>query len=385
MERCLNKCLRQMLVCAFVCLCVHLNVSAQIKLSVQYSDTVSVGDSFEVKYVVEGKNSFDSQPMDVNDESIHVICGPSASRQTTVTTVNGKVETHESVSFKYWLTCTKPGTFRVPALSIADLIGNEMYFPDDLTFFVRESESVQESQGEKAKLKKAKLAKDSFVDCVLVVDKNIISLGDSVRCSVYIFSDMDLMPNSVSNYSFWADNAIKHEIVADSDSTSLYTHMTVYKGREARSVLLQEFYLIPLQAGKLKIFGQADCTILYINEDEEDLVESFFNGGRYTSVDSTLRIKPVCMPVTPQKSSSGTEKVDMPSDGRGFCVVVDRSSSLYAKEDTLKMDYYKMENSFLEKFRKNWLYRYCPWMRCLAANRKFWYNGRDRKANHAHP
>ena len=31
------------------------------------------------------------------------------------------------------------------------------------------------------------------------------------------------------------------------------------------------------------------------------------------------------------------------------------------------------------------LYRYCPWMRCLAANRKFWYNGRDRKANHAHP
>ena len=279
MNKQLNN-LRQMLVCVFVGLCVHLNVNAQVKLSVQYSDTVSVGKPFEIKYVVEGGGTVSPLPIDVNNESVQAISGPSVSIHTTTSFVNGKMETRKSVSFSYWFACAKPGTYRIPTLSAIDSVSNnEMSFPDDLTFFVCKDKCTRESQSNIKKRKNKKTAKDSFANCVVVVDKNKISLGDSVRCRVYLYSDTDLISCYVYKSSFGADKAIKHDIVASSDSTHFQT--TVYNGREAGYMLLEEFYLIPSEEGKLKIAGQADFTFHYLYRGEEDLAEAFFNGGNY--------------------------------------------------------------------------------------------------------
>ena len=41
----------------------------------------------------------------------------------------------------------------------------------------------------------------------------------------------------------------------------------------------------------------------------------------------------------------------------------------------------KLQNS-LKIQTKNWLYRYCPWMRGMAASQISCYNGIDKKASH---
>lgn len=337
--------MKQFFIGIFASLCVSLSVCAQAKFSVHYTDTVNMAEAFEIKYLVEENTDFEltPRPVKVNSEAMKIMKGPICSTQTSTAMTNGKVKNHKSISFGYHFMCFKPGTYQVPVLSVVDSVGNEMLFPDDLTFYVRKGEKQSSSSKYKMPATNIKPRIGDLIESVAVVDKQKISLGDSVKCQIYLYTN-----KNVDSYvsSIEIDNAMKHNIPRD---CKIPFKDTIYKGHNVKYVLLDAFYIIPLQSGEIKIEGQYCFEYVYQNPNV-DPIYAFFSGGSYIKNDTIVKFKPLYVTVRPSKLQEEDFVYVEPKTTPNIAVVVDRSSSLYTREDTMQMNYYQMENVFLEKF-----------------------------------
>lgn len=340
----------------FIAICANLRVFAQTTLSVSYEDTVSVGEPFTIKYIVEDDKEFEVTPKPLNfkNDFMELLAGPYTSTNTSLKMYNGKLTTHKSISFTYTFLCSKAGMYHVPSLTATDSVGNEKSFTDDMSFYVSND----------AKYKKQKditvdidmedttinTAKSKILEMVAVVDKKKISLGDSVKCQIHLFTNLDVVSINTLN-DLEVDNVIRHEIPTDAQKTF---KETIYKGMPAKTVLWAEYYLIPLQTGKIKI-EDGSFKATYLEKDPNiDPLEAFFSGKIGNERDSVLTIKPVYIKVIPQKQYNEDEKMTIIANTRSSVgVVLDRSSSLFATEDTLRANYYKLENAFMKRFLPN--------------------------------
>lgn len=348
--------MKQFFICLFIAICANLRVFAQTTLSVSYEDTVSVGEPFTIKYIVEDDKEFEVTPKPLNfkNDFMELLAGPYTSTNTSLKMYNGKLTTHKSISFTYTFLCSKAGMYHVPSLTATDSVGNEKSFTDDMSFYVSND----------AKYKKQKditvdidmedttinTAKSKILEMVAVVDKKKISLGDSVKCQIHLFTNLDVVSINTLN-DLEVDNVIRHEIPTDAQKTF---KETIYKGMPAKTVLWAEYYLIPLQTGKIKI-EDGSFKATYLEKDPNiDPLEAFFSGKIGNERDSVLAIKPVYIKVIPQKQYNEDEKMTIIANTRSSVgVVLDRSSSLFATEDTLRANYYKLENAFMKRFLPN--------------------------------
>ena len=147
------------------------------------------------------------------------------------------------------------------------------------------------------------------------------------------------------------DNVIRHEIPTN---TQKIFKDTIYNGMPVKTLLLAEYYLIPLQAGKIKTEDGSFKATYSENTLNMDPIEAFFNSEIGKEKDSVLTIKPVYIKVIPQKQYNEDEKMLTIAETRSSIgVVLDRSSSLFATEDTLRANYYKLENAFMKRFLPN--------------------------------
>ena len=193
--------------------------------------------------------------------------------------------------------------------------------------------------------------KQKILEIVAVVDKNKISLGDSIKCQIHLFTNLDVVSfNTLKDLE--VDNAIRHEIPTDTQKTF---KETIYKEMPVKTVLWDEYYLIPLQAGTIKI-ENASFKAFYSEHDPNiDPIEAFFNAKSCRiERDSVLTIKPVYLKVTPKElynKNINTTAVAKTRSSVG--IVLDRSSSLFTTEDTLRANYYQLENAFMKRFLPN--------------------------------
>ena len=194
-------------------------------------------------------------------------------------------------------------------------------------------------------------AKSKILEIVAVVDKNKISSGDSIKCQIHLFTNLDVVSlNTLKDLE--VDNAIRHEIPTDTQKTF---KETIYKEMPVKTVLWDEYYLIPLQAGTIKI-ENASFKAFYSEHDPNiDPFEAFINGKSCRiERDSVLTIKPVYLKVTPKELYNKNINTTAVANTRSSVgIVLDRSSSLFATEDTLRANYYQLENAFMKRFLPN--------------------------------
>ena len=339
-------CMKSFFISLFIAVCANLSVFAQTKFSISYEDTVNVGEPVKIKYIVEDDKEFEitPKPLKIKNSFMELLAGPYTSTNTSFKMDNGKLIRHKSIILEYSFLCSKSGKHLVPSLTVTDSNRNEYSSLEGMSFYVIDDEKNQ-------KKKMVDTDKQKILEIVAVVDKNKISLGDSIKCQIHLFTNLDVVSlNTLKDLE--VDNAIRHEIPTDTQKTF---KETIYKEMPVKTVLLDEYYLIPLQAGTIKI-ENASFKALYSEHDPNiDPIEAFFNAKSCRiERDSVLTIKSVYFKVTPKELYNKNINTTAVANTRSSVgIVLDRSSSLFATEDTLRANYYQLENDFMKRFLPN--------------------------------
>lgn len=339
-------CMKSFFISLFIAVCANLSVFAQTKFSISYEDTVNVGEPVKIKYIVEDDKEFEitPKPLKIKNSFMELLAGPYTSTNTSFKMDNGKLIRHKSIILEYTFLCSKSGKHLVPSLTVTDSNGNEYSSLEGMSFYVIDDEKNQ-------KKKMVDTDKQKILEIVAVVDKNKISLGDSIKCQIHLFTNLDVVSlNTLKDLE--VDNAIRHEIPTDTQKTF---KETIYKEMPVKTVLLDEYYLIPLQAGTIKI-ENASFKALYSEHDPNiDPIEAFFNAKSCRiERDSVLTIKSVYFKVTPKELYNKNINTTAVANTRSSVgIVLDRSSSLFTTEDTLRANYYQLENDFMKRFLPN--------------------------------
>ena len=339
-------CMKSFFISLFIAVCANLSVFAQTKFSISYEDTVNVGEPVKIKYIVEDDKEFEitPKPLKIKNSFMELLAGPYTSTNTSFKMDNGKLIRHKSIILEYSFLCSKSGKHLVTSLTVTDSNGNEYSSLEGMSFYVIDDEKNQ-------KKKMVDTDKQKILEIVAVVDKNKISLGDSIKCQIHLFTNLDVVSlNTLKDLE--VDNAIRHEIPTDTQKTF---KETIYKEIPVKTVLLDEYYLIPLQAGTIKI-ENASFKALYSEHDPNiDPIEAFFNAKSCRiERDSVLTIKSVYFKVTPKELYNKNINTTAVANTRSSVgIVLDRSSSLFTTEDTLRANYYQLENDFMKRFLPN--------------------------------
>ena len=339
-------CMKSFFISLFIAVCANLSVFAQTKFSISYEDTVNVGEPVKIKYIVEDDKEFEitPKPLKIKNSFMELLAGPYTSTNTSFKMDNGKLIRHKSIILEYSFLCSKSGKHLVPSLTVTDSNGNEYSSLEGMSFYVIDDEKNQ-------KKKMVDTDKQKILEIVAVVDKNKISLGDSIKCQIHLFTNLDVVSlNTLKDLE--VDNAIRHEIPTDTQKTF---KETIYKEMPVKTVLLDEYYLIPLQAGTIKI-ENASFKAFYSEHDPNiDPIEAFFNAKSCRiERDSVLTIKSVYFKVTPKELYNKNINTTAVANTRSSVgIVLDRSSSLFTTEDTLRANYYQLENDFMKRFLPN--------------------------------
>ena len=339
-------CMKSFFISLFIAVCANLSVFAQTKFSISYEDTVNVGEPVKIKYIVEDDKEFEitPKPLKIKNSFMELLAGPYTSANTSFKMDNGKLIRHKSIILEYTFLCSKSGKHLVPSLTVTDSNGNEYSSLEGMSFYVIDDEKNQ-------KKKMVDTDKQKILEIVAVVDKNKISLGDSIKCQIHLFTNLDVVSlNTLKDLE--VDNAIRHEIPTDTQKTF---KETIYKEMPVKTVLWDEYYLIPLQAGTIKI-ENASFKAFYSEHDPNiDPIEAFFNAKSCRiERDSVLTIKSVYFKVTPKELYNKNINTTAVANTRSSVgIVLDRSSSLFTTEDTLRANYYQLENDFMKRFLPN--------------------------------
>ena len=339
-------CMKSFFINLFIAVCANLSVFAQTKFSISYEDTVNVGEPVKIKYIVEDDKEFEitPKPLKIKNSFMELLAGPYTSTNTSFKMDNGKLIRHKSIILEYTFLCSKSGKHLVPSLTVTDSNGNEYSSLEGMSFYVIDDEKNQ-------KKKMVDTDKQKILEIVAVVDKNKISLGDSIKCQIHLFTNLDVVSlNTLKDLE--VDNAIRHEIPTDTQKTF---KETIYKEMPVKTVLWDEYYLIPLQAGTIKI-ENASFKAFYSEHDPNiDPIEAFFNAKSCRiERDSVLTIKSVYFKVTPKELYNKNINTTAVANTRSSVgIVLDRSSSLFTTEDTLRANYYQLENDFMKRFLPN--------------------------------
>ena len=339
-------CMKSFFISLFIAVCANLSVFAQTKFSISYEDTVNVGEPVKIKYIVEDDKEFEitPKPLKIKNSFMELLAGPYTSANTSFKMDNGKLIRHKSIILEYSFLCSKSGKHLVPSLTVTDSNGNEYSSLEGMSFYVIDDEKNQ-------KKKMVDTDKQKILEIVAVVDKNKISLGDSIKCQIHLFTNLDVVSlNTLKDLE--VDNAIRHEIPTDTQKTF---KETIYKEMPVKTVLWDEYYLIPLQAGTIKI-ENASFKAFYSEHDPNiDPIEAFFNAKSCRiERDSVLTIKSVYFKVTPKELYNKNINTTAVANTRSSVgIVLDRSSSLFTTEDTLRANYYQLENDFMKRFLPN--------------------------------
>ena len=101
----------------FVLLFLALSsVFSQVTLKIQAPSQAEVGQRIRISYIANTQDIDDFQVEDF--EGFNVLYGPSTSRSSNFSMVNGRTTQSSTVTFTYTVVPTKEGTLKVPAATI---------------------------------------------------------------------------------------------------------------------------------------------------------------------------------------------------------------------------------------------------------------------------
>lgn len=322
------------------------------RIVIKADSVVQVGEKFRLSYVLNTKDSLEKKvtplwSFDEGSTDYQIVHGPSTSTSTSFSMKNGVKSVSYSQTFTYTLVFNKEGIFTLPPMR-AETASGKKFQSDSFNVRVVKKGTKVPAVSEKA----FKQNDDELLFVEAVVDKNHIALGDSAECEIRLYCNLKC--GNISRLSCLSQIATSSAPAywEKQDHPGQMTMQRVeYKGDTLYSALWKKFAVIPMQAGKV-VLEPMKFSIVKEIMDTSDPLDAFFNGGgRVNYKDTVVTSNPVTIQVDNRQLPATDTDIETISPGtHDMGIVIDRSSSLLAKPDSLSASFMELENQFIEQF-----------------------------------
>jgi hypothetical protein len=212
-------------------------IAAQIV--VDADSVVQLGQRFRLRYQYSTNDTTDKivspeWEWGENNQGFDILYGgPSRSTMTSISRVNGKISTTYEETFDFTLSFNKEGCYTMPIMQARTESGKNV---SSKPFSVRATKDA---------VSKLKPSKNDLLVVEATVNKDHISLGDSVVCEIRIYTNLDIRQMTYAStmeicQAYWHE----HELPNGKSFKTL-------EGDSVPSLLLRKFSIIPLQAGEI--------------------------------------------------------------------------------------------------------------------------------------
>ncbi len=250
-----------------------VSAMAQVKVTLQAPQQAEVGRRMQVSYTV---NTQDVDDYEVGDfAGFEVLYGPSTSRQSSYSMVNGKTTSSSTITFTYTLMPQKEGTHQLPALSV--MSGSKKYTSNQVSVEVLpgDAAAAQGQSGQRARTRDAGEqigAKDLFV--TVTASKHKVHEQEAVLLTYKLYTLVSI--DQCSSKMPELDGFHVQEIPLPSQKSLRYE---AHNGRNYGTVVWSQYVLFPQKTGKLTVPALPFDVEVVQQDRNVDPFDAFFGGG----------------------------------------------------------------------------------------------------------
>lgn len=257
-------------------------------------DVVAVGEQFRLSYVINTQDVRNFQAPAIS--GFNVLMGPSQSRSSNMSMINGKVTRSSTITYTFILKATKKGTYKLNSASAKaggkDIESNSLkikVLPEDNNNSNRGNTQSNSSnnQARSAQVSSTNSGgqvgnKDLFIQAS--VSRRQMVEQEAFLLTYKIYSAVDL--RTFDNIKM-PDFKGFHSQEVPTNHTPNWSREH-YKGRNYNTMTYRQFVLFPQETGKLTIKPARFDAVIAQEISSSDPFDSFFNGGRVISKKKTL-------------------------------------------------------------------------------------------------
>lgn len=265
-----------------------------VKFTASAPDAVVSGEQFRLTYTVNTQKVREFRAPEM--KGFNVLMGPTSSRQSSTSIINGNMTSTSSITYTYILEAVKEGTYRISGASIVangkETISNSLSIrvlpPDQTTgngagSTARSSDSSSSISGN-----------ELFV--VASANKTNVYEQEAFLVTFKVYTTLNL-----TNFGYVKAPDFKgfHAQEVELPSTKSFS-LDHYKGKNYRTLVWSQFVLFPQQTGNLEIPSCEFEAIIAKAVQSADPFDAFFNGGNsYVQVKKKITSPKVAIHVNP--------------------------------------------------------------------------------------
>lgn len=254
-----------------LCLSVAFAASAQIKVSVP--GVVSVGETFNLQFMVE-----DQKPSDFNwpgVEGLEIVWGPQTGSSSSISIVNGKTTKSSSYTYTYVLTASAEGQYTIPSAT-ASVKGGKITSKQVAIKVVKGSASQQSqasSGSGSAQTRSAGVSSDDIFLRLNLNRRNVV-LGESITAELKLYQRVSIAGFEDVHFpsftGFWSQETFS--------ASQVEFHREAIGDEVYNVALLRSYELIPQQTGDLLIDPAEIVCLVNVRTQRapQSIFDSFF-------------------------------------------------------------------------------------------------------------
>lgn len=251
-------------------------VCAQVTLKVQAPSQAVVGQKIRISYIA---NTTDVDDIQVGDfTGFDVLYGPSTSRSSSYSIVNGHVTGGSTTTFTYVVVPIEEGTLKVPVSTIK--VGNKTYKSNSATIEVFPSNNSQNPKSSNSQQRGNPKSEQANNELYVTVTTNLQKIyeQEAVTLTYKVYTLLDLK-NIAQERPPQIDGCHIQEIERQAQPSLKYE---LVNGRTYGTVVWNQYVLYPQKTGKIKI-PSVTFDMQYLAQRDirsiEEAIDITFNGG----------------------------------------------------------------------------------------------------------
>lgn len=299
--------MKKILFVLFVLLITHVSVFADgVQFTASAPKAVVKGQQFRVSYTVSTQKVKDFRAPSFG-ESFEVLMGPSSSRSSSTSIVNGEVTSSSTITYTYILMGVSEGEFSIPAANItadgeqykSNTLTIKVLPPDQTMSSAQQAGRGQQQQGRASSSNSSSgqiSANDLFITATVNKTNAYEQEAILLTYKVYFLVNLRELEIKMPN--------LKGFLTQEVELQRGQPTLEHYNGRNYNTIVWSQYVLFPQQTGKLEIPSiDFDATVAIRTQRNVDPFDIFFNGGStYVDVRKTISTPKLTVNVNPLPS-----------------------------------------------------------------------------------
>lgn len=255
----------------FILILVLQAVGQDVSFTASAPKVVTVGEQFQLKFVVNAKGTGLKLP---DLSNFKIIAGPNTSSGSSIQIINGQMSQSVTYTYTCMMQAAKEGGFTIGEATVT--VKGKQYKSNVLSIEVVKSKQSGDVNN-----------KDLFVK--VLVDKNSVYQGEHIIATIKVYSSLDLV--GINNMKFPDYNGFYAQEIETPSQISL--HRENVGGQIYNVGLMKKSILFPQRAGEIVIDPfELECIVRQrVQRRSRSIFDDFF--GSYQRVNKKVKSAPV--------------------------------------------------------------------------------------------